>query len=48
MTTIKIGDKNRGKLVRYKYKLQVKTYDEVLDRMFKLIEKFKLAEEMKE
>ena len=48
MTTIKIGERNRSKLVRYKYKLQVKNYDQVLDRMFKIIEKFKLTEEMKE
>ena len=47
MTTIKVGDRNRSKLARYKYKLQVKTYDQVLDRMFKIIEKFKLFEEMK-
>jgi len=48
VTTIKISEKNRSKLARYKYNLQLKTYDQVLDRMFKIIEKFKLAEEMKE
>lgn len=46
-TTIQLKKETWKKLVRYKLNLDAQDYDEVLQRMFKIIEKLKLAGEMK-
>ncbi len=45
-TTIDVLRTTQKKLVSWKYKLNVKSYDEVINRLFNLITKFKLAKEM--
>jgi len=47
-TTIPISIRNRDKLERYKRKLNVKTYDDTLDKLFLLINKLKLQKELED
>ncbi len=47
MKTITITDKMWDKLARFKLNLVCKTYDEVLERLFKIIQLHKLAGELK-
>ncbi|KKK59743.1 hypothetical protein LCGC14_3031350 [marine sediment metagenome] len=46
-TTIQVSNNLREKLVKLKYKLKVKSLDDVIQRMYDLITKFKLEGEMK-
>ena len=46
--TIDVEKEVHRKLVRMKYNLGVKSYSEVLKILFKLVTKFKLAEELEE
>ena len=45
-TTIQISEKTRNKLVKLKYDLKCKDYEEVLNRLFVIVSKFKLANEI--
>ncbi len=47
-TTITITKENATKLNKMKYSLDCSTINEVLDRIFKMITKFKLGNELKE
>lgn len=44
--TITISDKMWEKIIKLKISLGAKTYTEVLERIFKMIQKFKLANEL--
>ena len=46
-TTIEVSKELRTKLIKLKYKLDAQSMDEVIQRMYNLIVKFKLKEEMK-
>ncbi len=46
-TTIEVSKELRTKLIKLKYKLDASSMDEVIQRMYDLITKFKLKEEMK-
>jgi len=46
-TSITVSKKNANRLNKMKYSLQCRTIDEVLDKILKLITKFKLASEIK-
>jgi len=46
-TSITVSKKNANRLNKMKYSLQCRTIDEVLDKILKLITKFKLADELK-
>jgi len=47
-TNIEIQETTRTKLVRLKYNLGCKTYDEVIQALIKLTTKFKLGTELEE
>jgi len=47
-TSIKIKEKTKKKLNLLKYKLDLKSIDSVINKMYDIITKFKLGEEMKE
>lgn len=46
-TSIKIMDSTKKKLNLLKYKLDLKSIDEVINKMHEVIVKFKLGEELK-
>ena len=46
-TTIEVSKELRTKLIKLKYKLDDSSMDEVIQRMYDLITKFKLKEDMK-
>ena len=46
-TSIQVSEKVRGDLVKLKYRLKAKDYDEVIEKLLNLVKKFKLAEELK-
>ena len=45
-TSIQIGEKTLKELVKLKYELNCKSYDDVLERIFDIIKKFKLSKEL--
>ncbi len=47
-TSIKIREKTKKKLNIMKYKLDLKSIDDVIQRLLDIITKFKLGEELKE
>jgi len=47
-TSIRIMEKTKKKLNLVKYKLGLKSLDQVIEKMYNTIVKFKLMEEMKE
>jgi len=47
-TSIKIREETKKKLNLLKYKLDLKSIDDVIQRMYNIITKFKLAGELKE
>lgn len=47
-TNVDVSNKVHRKLVKMKYDLGAKSYSEVLDRLFKLVTKFKLANELED
>jgi len=47
-TTISVREKTRNKLSRYKYRLKAADYDEVLTKIFNIIEKLKLWQELED
>ena len=46
MKTIKVSEKNWSKLMKWRINLECKNLDEVIERIFKIITKFKLANEL--
>jgi len=46
-TTIEVSKELRTKLINLKYKLDAGSMDEVIKKMYDLIVKFKMKEEMK-
>ena len=46
-TTIQVTEEVRSKLVKLKYSLNCQDYNEVLERVLTLIQRFKLAGELK-
>ncbi len=45
-TTIEVSKKLRAKLTKLKYKLSVRKIEDVIQRMYDIITKFKLGEEL--
>ena len=47
-TTIQVSRKLRTKLSKMKYDLNLKSIDEVIQRLYDIVSKFKMAGELKE